>query len=285
MKKIASIFSCVLFMSVLTCMPQAKTKADWHSSQLSQTGQQVYEDFRKDIQELKTTADSKFEKGKDKDAMESFESILWLLKKQNPDIFWLSYDSQTCTIEGGSNVIQFRPIFMDEFVRDGKLDREFIQQQQAQLKATAKSIEKGDDTFDTLKKYNAWICENIQYSYQYQNPRSYEITGSLIDRKAACEGFAKAFKYLCNQAGIECINVSGKGILNGKVYDHEWNYVHMPDKQWYLVDTTWNALSADNEKWFLCSLSDNIDGMSILRSHAPDNHAYPFLSEDNYPNN
>lgn len=68
-----------------------------------------------------------------------------------------------------------------------------------------------------------------------QYPDAYESYGALVNGKAVCEGYAKAFKLLCDRAGIPCVLVGGKA--NGG--DHMWNYV-MIGNTWYLVDLTFD---------------------------------------------
>ncbi len=61
------------------------------------------------------------------------------------------------------------------------------------------------------------------------------LYGALYDGKALCEGYSKAFSYLCSVAGIENMIVTGK---TGKT-DHMWNMVKL-DGNWYHVDVTWD---------------------------------------------
>lgn len=63
------------------------------------------------------------------------------------------------------------------------------------------------------------------------------------DTKVVCEGYAKSFKYLCDNtkfshANIQCYWVKGD-FGNGSWSDyHSWNIVHMSDGKNYLVDLT-----------------------------------------------
>lgn len=60
------------------------------------------------------------------------------------------------------------------------------------------------------------------------------VYGALVDGKALCEGYAKAFSYLCGRAGIENVVVTGNTTT-----DHMWNMVKL-DGNWYHVDVTWD---------------------------------------------
>lgn len=61
------------------------------------------------------------------------------------------------------------------------------------------------------------------------------VYGALYDKKALCEGYSKAFSYLCTRANIENMIVTGK---TGST-DHMWNMVKI-EGNWYHVDVTWD---------------------------------------------
>lgn len=63
----------------------------------------------------------------------------------------------------------------------------------------------------------------------------YEADGPLIYGKAVCEGYAKAFMYLAQSLGFECVCVIGTA--NGE--QHMWNLVKLYG-MWYNVDVTWD---------------------------------------------
>lgn len=65
-------------------------------------------------------------------------------------------------------------------------------------------------------------------------------TGALVNRLAVCDGYAKAYKLLCNKAGIECEVVYGKAATNGDSnIGHAWNIVKI-DGIWYQIDVTFD---------------------------------------------
>lgn len=66
------------------------------------------------------------------------------------------------------------------------------------------------------------------------------IKGAFIDKTVVCEGFSRAFLYLCQRAGIRCMYVTGQ-LLTKPEEDlwgtHAWNFVEV-DNKWYLIDMT-----------------------------------------------
>ena len=61
------------------------------------------------------------------------------------------------------------------------------------------------------------------------------LSGSAGASGPVCEGYARAFKVLCDRVSIPCVLV--EGYTNAG--DHMWNYVQL-DGSWYGVDVTWN---------------------------------------------
>lgn len=59
--------------------------------------------------------------------------------------------------------------------------------------------------------------------------------GALVEGRAVCSGYSKAFKLLCNRLGLSCRTVNGQSMGVG----HMWNLVRI-DGSWYHVDVTWD---------------------------------------------
>ena len=130
---------------------------------------------------------------------------------------------------------------------------------------------KGD--YEKLLGYATEICDLTDYDYpaaQNSETTPYGDPWQLISvfdgddsTKVVCEGYAKAFKYLCDLSAfsspkVECRLVSGAlsgGTGGGQ---HMWNVVTMENGKNYLVDVT---------------NSDNTRGASFLflKGAAPDN--------------
>ena len=97
-----------------------------------------------------------------------------------------------------------------------------------------------DNDYDNIKMVHDYLITNIEYDQNYESTDSYSLYGALIDKKAVCEGYAEAFKYLLNAAGIECELVQGSATNSeGTTENHEWNCVCL-DGTWYYIDVTWD---------------------------------------------
>ena len=64
------------------------------------------------------------------------------------------------------------------------------------------------------------------------------IYGTLVNKKAVCAGYSKAFQFLLNQIGIECLYVVGEALNES----HAWNLIKL-EGDYYYVDATWGDYS------------------------------------------
>jgi len=94
--------------------------------------------------------------------------------------------------------------------------------------------------YDKILQVHDWIIDNLEYESNIENSNVYNLYGALIEKKAVCEGYAEAFKYILDEMRIPCILVSGTATNSeGTTERHEWNYVQI-DNKWYAVDSTWD---------------------------------------------
>lgn len=94
--------------------------------------------------------------------------------------------------------------------------------------------------YDKIMKIHDYLVDNIDYDSTYQATGTYSIYGALVGKKCVCEGYAKALKYLANQAGIKCEIMQGTGTnSSGQTESHAWNCVKI-DGIWYEIDATWD---------------------------------------------
>lgn len=122
--------------------------------------------------------------------------------------------------------------------------------------------------YDTLNKKTT--------SYALKNWESHKIVGPLINKKAVCQGFATALKYILEKMGIECHIVSGKG--NNQ--PHAWNIVKI-NGYYHHVDVTWDNQYGKNEeisKYIYFGLTDD----EMARDHTWDRRKYPNTTETPY---
>lgn len=67
-----------------------------------------------------------------------------------------------------------------------------------------------------------------------------------------CNGFAAAFKLLCDRVGVPCVTEAGIGNVNVETTggDHIWNYVQLGNEgKWYCLDITWCSRLINQNKY------------------------------------
>lgn len=82
--------------------------------------------------------------------------------------------------------------------------------------------------------------------------------GALVDKKAVCEGYSRAFQLLLCGVGVKTINVIGES--QGEL--HMWNAVLL-DGDYYFVDVTWD----DSDNKALTYDYFNISEKQLLKDH------------------
>ncbi len=140
--------------------------------------------------------------------------------------------------------------------------------------------------YEQLRYLNKTLTETNVYNSDARESVSmmpWQCLSALAGADAAygpvCEGYAKAFKVLCDRLDIPCTLVEGdarssKSEIAGP---HMWNYVQV-DGGWYAVDVTWNDPLSDSddgivsghesEDWFLLGSDSQVGtNFSFLESH------------------
>lgn len=97
---------------------------------------------------------------------------------------------------------------------------------------------------DKLKTFKDKICEMVSYDTKAASGGAYGDSFQLTNvfdgdknTNVVCEGYAKAFQYLCELSGIECYTVTGKMAGGTGAGPHMWNIVRLDGKS-YVVDVT-----------------------------------------------
>ena len=102
---------------------------------------------------------------------------------------------------------------------------------------------------DKLRAYKNAVCELVDYDYGVPNSAPYGNSWQIIwvfdgnpATKVLCEGYSKAFKYLCDlsafRGNVTVGTASGLIVSSSSTTRHMWNIVAMSDGKNYLADVT-----------------------------------------------
>lgn len=136
--------------------------------------------------------------------------------------------------------------------------------------------------YDKVRSLHDYLKSNLEYDTVAANSHrpnerniaeAHNIIGALIKSKCVCEGFAKAFKFLCDKIGLECWVVSGKGSSSIGAGPHAWNIVRI-NGYYHHVDVTWDNQYSDSSaipNYGYMNLSDE----EIAKDHTWNRKNYP----------
>ena len=185
-------------------------------------------------------------------------TIFELVKHDYPQLYFV--DSIQYQTYSDSSVVTVKPVYNAHINNLPSLDQ--------QINAIGQRIMSRINTSDIwsiLLYFHDSICKTV--TYDDIGSDAHTIVGSLIQKRAVCDGISKAFKYFCDLAGIECRIVTGKA---KRTYDsfvfenHAWNKVMVQGK-WYNVDVTFDLTISDFDNvrhdYFM------VDDASIAKSH------------------
>lgn len=147
-----------------------------------------------------------------------------------------------------------------------------ITQRDARIREIAAIAAQKTTPYEKMKAIHDELALSAEYDYrtealnsQYRDTQifyyAHSSLGILVKNLGVCEGYAKAFKMVCDYMGLPttiCIISE----------THMWNIVLIND-EWYCVDVTWDDAGGSNVNYnyFLCGDPDIVDGSST--DHVP----------------
>lgn len=88
---------------------------------------------------------------------------------------------------------------------------------------------RGTDDHRIAAYLHNYLVERITYSEGInRRNEAHNIVGALINHSCVCEGYAKAYKFLCDKAGVPCMVVTGTAAGSNGIHEgHAWNIVRI----------------------------------------------------------
>ena len=191
----------------------------------------------------------------DRDAFENLGDILDMYKDDHPEAFWLSDGVSYSYIDDEDEI---RVTL--EFENEGMELKERKDKFSARVAEILSKAPKNGSDYEKELFVNDWIVDNCEYDeeaaqlHRQDSVRANEqdAYGAIIDGKAVCEGYSRAFQLLCGKLGVDCSTVSGIGYTeNDETGEssseaHSWNCV-LIGGDWYYADCTWNDGGGETE--------------------------------------
>ncbi len=234
----------------------APSKNKTEKSKLTSTQKKYYEIILKNARnikelEYKNLSDQKFD---------DLDTAWRAVKADHPEYSNCLFYEDTCNEDGHIDYMHF-------FYKDFKGKKRLTTNKQKKMlkrdisnytknlnsivTAIINGMPKNVSTIDKYRYFALVLSYCTKYNYAAANAsvdderfqtneamgKAWTMDGCLIYGTAVCEGYARAYKHLCNKAGLYCEYVSGMGRKTDSV-SHAWNLVKI-DNGTYYVDVTW----------------------------------------------
>ena len=177
-----------------------------------------------------------------------YQSAIEAFTYDNPEVFFLNpkemyLNIQTITKRKNTTYnVYIACRENSSYLANGFTSEEQINSCQAQIEQTKNEAlsNLSGNTANKIKQIHDYLVDNLNYDQTLSKANIYNLYGALVNKECVCEGYAKAFKYLLDEAGIDNVIAIGTGTNSkGEAENHAWNYVAI-DGNWYAVDATWD---------------------------------------------
>lgn len=151
-----------------------------------------------------------------------------MVTEDYPEYFWFDGNASMEIWSDGKVIV--KPV---EYSVDGKkVTADSVESYQKKLEDAAKKALKdlpnGNDR-EKVHYLHDYIASNVEYEFGDDDQTAY---GSLVEGKAVCAGYSRAFQYLLQKAGIKAWYVTGYGLnpTTGETERHGWNLIFLDGK-------------------------------------------------------
>ena len=247
---------CMMLLSSLTAF--ALEKEDWlspdqyYALQLSAEHRAAWEN---DVANVLSYPDQT-KMAKDR----RHQALAAMIKADNPRIFWVDWiDSNAMLRFDTGSTAHYEGVQLTDGKTLVDLQSAFTAGVDAAVAEISSTLPGNADANTIVKAVYKWLCDNNDYNdfqtskYKKQHDpvafaylAAHSAYSAIIkgdEYLPVCEGYAGAFKVLCDELGVMSICVSGSMT---SVSNHMWNYVQLENGKWYQVDvTTGDAYNTD----------------------------------------
>lgn len=180
-------------------------------------------------------------KGVEADPQE-ITKTLFSVMNDHPEVVCLGHSKPTYAIlptvwtdEEGHLVVSLHDPFRDVSYAYTTEERERLGREMEVWRRGVISRIRGKTDFERVASLTSIFASDLRY---LDSAPSHDVTG-VLSGWVVCEGFARAFKYVCDAIGVWCVMAWGTAKTPGsEPRNHCWNIVRI-GKQYYHVDSTW----------------------------------------------
>lgn len=164
-----------------------------------------------------------------------------MVVKDYPELIWFAgaYDiSGNGTTDDVTFVVSLQYTLNGQSVSAGSQITNAQNRLDQAVTAALATVPRNASDYDTALALHDYIIDHVTYVHEGDHQTAY---GALVNGKAVCAGYARAYQLLMLKAGISCTYITGKSNdpKTGNLVNHAWNLVWLDGKCYY-TDVTWN---------------------------------------------
>lgn len=246
-----------------------KVRSTYYYDKLTDNEKSVYDKIRDGLMDVDEAI--VFDKIKQDDLIKVYEYVLL----EYPEIFYMD---NSLVVVGDAKTGDFYGVKPKYLMTKDEIESTCSEIEDYKEKVLS-NLTEDMSSYELEKAIFDYIVDNTVYDEESDGNQNMQ---SVVRGSSVCMGFAKMFKYLCEQCGIECILATGDGIRTG--LGHAWDYVNL-DGKWYVVDcSSASNLSSDRKAVDIKYLKFNITNDIMAEKVAFDIEALPQADsiEENY---
>lgn len=156
-----------------------------------------------------------------------------LVHNDYPEFFWMKSSYSSMVDSNTNETTSISPVYTVSAADLSNAKKAF----EEKVNSLTKDLS-GKSDYDKALILHDRVAATVSYVSTANDQNAY---GALVEGKAVCAGYSKAYQHLMNKVGIDAWSVIGKSInpATKKQENHEWNLVKL-DSLYYYTDVTWN---------------------------------------------
>lgn len=163
-------------------------------------------------------------------------TVFYYYHDDYPQHFWCNSAFQYML--DGDSVTSILPQYAMTQAQKNAAQTEF----DAAVSACLKEASFGKNDYEREKIIHDYLAKQTTYQ---SGKNAHNAYGALVEKKAVCDGYSRAFQWILYQAGIPALIAEGASInpASGGEQPHAWNVVKIGG-EYYHVDLTWDDASS-----------------------------------------
>ncbi|MBE6562381.1 MAG: hypothetical protein E7660_01445 [Ruminococcaceae bacterium] len=199
-----------------------------------------------------------------------FLTVYNIVLNDYPEYFWTGSSCSYATSFMGSYISYIAP----EYVMTASDAEAATDKLNKAVSNFAFNLESKSD-YKISKYLHDRLAMDVEYVATDLDQTAY---GALVEKKAVCAGYSRAYQLLLTSLGIPAWTVTGSSYIPGTTETalHAWNIVFL-DGEWYYTDITWDDQGDTTELIFYSYF--NVTSEQLFEDHTPDTDIAPYLPD------